>query len=44
MFTADGKMPKDGPAAVLDTQRTSNPEMKGADVDLAKTFTNEFVG
>jgi NitT/TauT family transport system substrate-binding protein len=44
MFTADGKMPGDGPAAVLDTQRTSNPEMKGADVDLTKTYTNEFVG
>ncbi|GAA2072031.1 ABC transporter substrate-binding protein [Actinomadura alba] len=44
MFTADGKMPQDGPAAVLETQRTSNPEMKGADVDLAKTYTDEFIG
>ncbi|MBM0224426.1 ABC transporter substrate-binding protein [Micromonospora sp. ATA51] len=43
MFSADGKMPADGPAAVLETQRVSNPEMKGADVDLSKTYTNEFV-
>ena len=42
-FTLDGKMPTDGPEAVLDTQRVSNPEMKGVDVDLSKTFTNRFV-
>jgi NitT/TauT family transport system substrate-binding protein len=42
MFTVDGKMPADGTEAVLETQRVSNPDVKGADVDLKATFTNEF--
>lgn len=44
MFSTDGKMPVGGPAVVLETQRTSNPEMKDAQVDLGKTFTNDLVG
>lgn len=43
MFTADGKMPSDGPEKVLDVLTTSKPEMKNAKIDLSKTFTNEFV-
>lgn len=42
-FTRDGLMPADGPQAVLDTQETSNPEVKGHDIDLDATYTNEFV-
>lgn len=43
MFTADGKMPSDGPEKVLDVLTASKPEMKNAKIDLSKTFTNEFV-
>ncbi len=43
MFTADGKMPSDGPEKVLDVLTTSKPELKSAKVDLSKTFTNTFV-
>ncbi len=43
MFTADGKMPADGPATVLKVLTAFNPSVKGKHIDLARTWTNEFV-
>lgn len=43
MFTADAKMPADGPATVLKVLSGFNPSVKGKHVELAKTYTNEFV-
>ncbi|CAN7299612.1 ABC transporter substrate-binding protein [Trinickia sp. LjRoot230] len=43
MFTADGKMPADGPDTVLKVLSAFNPSVKGKHVELAKTYTNEFV-
>jgi NitT/TauT family transport system substrate-binding protein len=44
MFTADGVMPADGPQTVLDVLKASNPDVQAAaSIDLAKTFTTEFV-
>jgi len=42
-FIADGKMPNGGPQTVLDIELKYVPDMKGANVDLTKTYTNEFV-
>ncbi|CAB3787527.1 hypothetical protein LMG28688_02486 [Paraburkholderia caffeinitolerans] len=43
MYTADAKMPADGPATVLKVLSAFNPSVKGKHVDLARTYTNEFV-
>lgn len=43
MYTADGKMPADGPDTVLKVLAAFNPSVKGKHVDLSKTYTNEFV-
>src|SRR6266702_758130 len=43
MYTSDGKMPDDGPATVLKVLSAFNPSVKGKHVDLARTYTNEFV-
>jgi len=43
MYTADGKMPADGPATVLKVLASFNPSVKGKHVDLSRTYTNEFV-
>ncbi|SIT43826.1 NMT1/THI5 like domain protein [Paraburkholderia ribeironis] len=43
MYTADGKMPADGPATVLKVLSAFNPSVKGKHVELTKTYTNEFV-
>ena len=43
MYTADGKMPADGPATVLKVLSAFNPSVKGKHIDLARTYTNEFV-
>jgi NitT/TauT family transport system substrate-binding protein len=43
MYTADGKMPADGPETVLKVLSGFNPAVKGKHVDLSKTYTNEFV-
>ncbi|QBR01266.1 ABC transporter substrate-binding protein [Paraburkholderia pallida] len=43
MYTADGKMPADGPATVLKVLSAFNPSVKGKHVDLARTYTNDFV-
>ncbi|MCX4578003.1 ABC transporter substrate-binding protein [Streptomyces sp. NBC_01571] len=43
MFTKDGVMPEDGPETVEKVLKAFNPNIKNAKVDLAKTFTTEFV-
>ncbi|MFF2327269.1 MULTISPECIES: ABC transporter substrate-binding protein [unclassified Streptomyces] len=43
MFTTDGVMPADGPATVERVLKAFNPNLKNAKVDLAKTYTTEFV-
>lgn len=43
MFAADGKMPVGGPETVLSVLSGFNPNVKGKHIDLAKTYTNEFV-
>ncbi|GAA2354069.1 ABC transporter substrate-binding protein [Streptomyces cuspidosporus] len=43
MFTKDGVMPADGPATVERVLKSFNPNLKNAKVDLAKTYTTEFV-
>ncbi|WP_335936150.1 ABC transporter substrate-binding protein [Streptomyces sp. PTD5-9] len=43
MFTTDGVMPPDGPATVERVLKAFNPNLKNAKVDLARTYTTEFV-
>ena len=43
MYTADGRMPPDGPATVLKVLSAFNPSVKGKHVDLARTWTNEYL-
>ncbi|MFJ6081589.1 ABC transporter substrate-binding protein [Streptomyces sp. NPDC092369] len=43
MFTKDGVMPENGPETVEKVLKAFNPNIKNAKVDLAKTFTTEFV-
>ncbi|MFF2653541.1 ABC transporter substrate-binding protein [Streptomyces sp. NPDC058045] len=43
MFTTDGVMPSDGPATVERVLKSFNPNLKNFKVDLAKTYTTEFV-
>ncbi|MFE7469023.1 ABC transporter substrate-binding protein [Streptomyces sp. NPDC057499] len=43
MFTTDGVMPADGPATVERVLKAFNPNLKDAKVDLARTYTTEFV-
>ncbi len=41
-FTTDGVMPASGPPTVADIEYKYVPSMKGKNVDLSKTYTNEF--
>ena len=43
MFTADGVMPAGGPETVFRVLSSFSPNVKGKTVDLAKTYTTEFV-
>jgi NitT/TauT family transport system substrate-binding protein len=45
MFTSDGVMPQGGPETVLKVLATFSPNVKGKEsqIDLAKTYTTEFV-
>lgn len=43
-LSKDGKFTDAGAQAVLKTQQLANPEVKGKTIDLATTYTNEFVG
>jgi NitT/TauT family transport system substrate-binding protein len=42
-FTPDGVMPEDGPATVLAVLSGFSKNVKGKQIDLAKTYTTEFV-
>lgn len=42
MFTADGTMPSSGPSTVLKILKGFNRSVQGKNIDLSKTFTNEF--
>ncbi|WP_369183048.1 ABC transporter substrate-binding protein [Streptomyces sp. Y1] len=46
MFTTDGVMPADGPKTVLAVLAAFHPDVKGKEgnIDLARTYTTEFVG
>jgi NitT/TauT family transport system substrate-binding protein len=43
MFTADGVMPADGPETVLKVLNSSNKAVIGQKINLANTFTTEYV-
>lgn len=43
MFTADGAMPPDAPATVLRVLNAASRTVQGKKIDLALTYTNEFV-
>ena len=43
MFTADGFMPQSGPTTVLKVLQGFDKNVQGKDIELAKTYTNEFV-
>lgn len=43
MFTRDGVMPADGPETVLAVLSGFSKNVKGKQIDLAKTYTTEFV-
>ena len=43
MFTPDGVMPEGGPETVLKVLSTFKKELQGTQIDLAKTYTSEFV-
>jgi NitT/TauT family transport system substrate-binding protein len=42
MFTPDGIMPADGPATVLKVLSSFDPGVKGASIDVSKTYTTSF--
>ncbi|MUK01234.1 PhnD/SsuA/transferrin family substrate-binding protein [Vibrio cholerae] len=42
-LSSDGAFTEAGAEAVLKTQRIANPEVGEAEIDLAETYTNEFV-
>jgi NitT/TauT family transport system substrate-binding protein len=43
IFNPTGLMPADGPKTCLAVQNAFNDAVKGKTIDLAKTYTNEFV-
>jgi NitT/TauT family transport system substrate-binding protein len=43
IFNPTGLMPADGPQTCLSVLSEFNPKVQGRSIDLAKTFTNEFV-
>jgi NitT/TauT family transport system substrate-binding protein len=42
-FSPDGLVADDGPAHVLDILATSEPALRDAKIDIAQTYTNDFV-
>lgn len=42
IFSPDGKMPDGGPQSVLTIENQTNKDVAGKQIDLTKTFTNEF--
>jgi len=43
IFSPDGKMPDGGPQSVLNIEQQTNQDVKGKQIDLTTTFTNDFV-
>lgn len=43
MFTPEGLMPANGPKTVLSVLETFNPQLKASHIDLAATYTNQYV-
>jgi NitT/TauT family transport system substrate-binding protein len=43
MYSADGRMPAGGAETVLAVLSGFNPNVKGKNINLSKTYTNEFV-
>ena len=43
IFSTDGLMPPDGPAAVYKVLSASIPKVREAKIDLSKTYTNELI-
>lgn len=42
IFSPDGNMPSDGPTSVLKIEQQTNTTVAGKNIDLSKTYTNEF--
>jgi NitT/TauT family transport system substrate-binding protein len=42
-YSPDGLMPKGAPESVLSILTSFNPSLQGKKIDLAKTYTTEFV-
>jgi NitT/TauT family transport system substrate-binding protein len=42
IYTADGVMPQGGPQTVLNVLSSFDPNVKGHNIDLTKTYTTEF--
>jgi NitT/TauT family transport system substrate-binding protein len=42
MYSPDGTMPDSGPPFVLKFEQAINKDVKAANIDLSKTFTNDF--
>ncbi|GAC1390789.1 MAG: ABC transporter substrate-binding protein [Ktedonobacteraceae bacterium] len=42
IFSPNGKMPDGGPQSVLTIEQQTNADVKGKQIDLSSTFTNEF--
>lgn len=42
IFSPDGKMPTGAPEFVLSTENLTNSAVQGKQIDLSKTYTNEF--
>jgi NitT/TauT family transport system substrate-binding protein len=42
MYSPDGLMPDSGPPFVLKFEQAINKDVKAANIDLSKTFTNDF--
>ena len=42
IFSTDGKMPDGAPQFVLNTENLTNTSVQGKQIDLSKTYTNEF--
>lgn len=43
MYTKDGEMPSGGPETVLKVLETFNPDLKNSNINLAATYTTQFV-
>ena len=42
-YSPDGRMPPDGPRTVLGVLQAINPDIRGGDIDLSRTYTERFL-